>query len=158
MRFDELMIRCNIDEEPVATLARFRAGLRPDYQRELILQEILTLEKAYRFATNMELYSSHAHGTAHVWSSTPETVRSLPLLPTTTSPTPQPPSTSPTVAIPPLPHPPLRLLLQPPTTPLVTHSPPAFGSYSNPTRNSAGLQPNRTTVASPLLLERPADG
>ena len=31
VRFDDLMIRCNVDEEPVATLARFRAGLRPEY-------------------------------------------------------------------------------------------------------------------------------
>ena len=45
--FDDLRIRCNLDEEPVATLARFRAGLRPEYQRELVLQEVSTLEKAY---------------------------------------------------------------------------------------------------------------
>ena len=158
-RFDELMIRCNIDEEPVATLAHFRAGLRPNYQRELILQEISTLEKAYRFATNMELYSSHAHGTVHDWSSTPETVRSLPLVPATTSPTPQPPSTSPTATIPPLPHPPLRLLLPPPSaTPLMTHSPPASGGYGNRAGNSAGLPSNRTSVTGPLIPERPADG
>ena len=47
-RFDDLMIHCNLDEEPVATLARFRAGLRPEFQRELVLQEVSTLEKAYR--------------------------------------------------------------------------------------------------------------
>ena len=158
-RFDELMIRCNIDEEPVATLARFRAGLRPDYQRELILQEISTLEKAYRFATNMELYSSHAHGTVHGWSSTPETVHSLPLVLTTTSPMLQPPSTSPTTTIPPLPRPPPRLLLPPPSaTPLMTQSPPVSGGNGNHARNSAGLPSNRTSVTCPLIPERPADG
>ena len=71
-QFDKLMIRCNIDEELEATLARFRAGHRLEYQRELILQEITTLEKANRFATNMELYTSHAQGTNPVWSSTPK--------------------------------------------------------------------------------------
>ena len=35
--FNDLMIRCNLDEEPVATLARFSAGLRLEYQRELVL-------------------------------------------------------------------------------------------------------------------------
>ena len=77
-RFDDLMIRCNIDEEPMATLARFRAGLRPEYQRELILQEVSTLEKAYRYTSNMELYSSHAQRTASPWYSAADTVRSLP--------------------------------------------------------------------------------
>ena len=46
-RFDDLMIRCNLDEEPVATLARFRVGLWPEYQREHVLQEVSTLDKAY---------------------------------------------------------------------------------------------------------------
>ena len=80
-RFDDLMIRCNLDEEPVATLARFRAGLRPEYQRELILQEVTTLEKAYRFTTNMELYSSHAQRNPTLWYCTPDTVRTLPPVP-----------------------------------------------------------------------------
>ena len=43
-RFDDLMIRCNVDDKPVATLARFRAGLRPEYQRALVLYEVSTLE------------------------------------------------------------------------------------------------------------------
>ena len=36
-RFHDLMIRCNVDEEPMAALAQFRAGLRPEYQHELVL-------------------------------------------------------------------------------------------------------------------------
>ena len=47
--FDELMIRCNLDEEPMATLAWFRAGLRTEFQRELVLQKVTSLEKAYRY-------------------------------------------------------------------------------------------------------------
>ena len=62
-RFDDLMIRCNLDEKPVATLTRFRAGLRLEYQRELVLQEVSTLEKAYRYTINMELFSSYSHRT-----------------------------------------------------------------------------------------------
>ena len=58
-RFNDLMIRCNLDEEPVATLARFCAGLRPEYQCELVLHEVSTLEKAYRDTINMELFSSY---------------------------------------------------------------------------------------------------
>ena len=68
-RFDDLMIRCNIDEEPVATLARFWAGLRSEYQWELVLHEVTTLEKDYRYTTNMELYSAHAQRAGHAWSS-----------------------------------------------------------------------------------------
>ena len=58
-RFDDLMIRCNIDEEPMATLARFWAGLWPEFQHELVLQEVSLLEKAYRCTVNMELYATH---------------------------------------------------------------------------------------------------
>ena len=110
-QFDDLMIQCNIDEEPVATLARFLFGLRPEYQRELILQEVSTLEKAYRYTSNMELYSSHAQRTTTTWSSALEAVRSLPPVPAYTPPNPL------NAAILPLPHPPLRLLLPPPVAP-----------------------------------------
>ena len=80
-RFNDLMIRCNVDEEPVATLARFRAGLRPEYQRELVLHEVSNLEKAYRYTTNMELYSSHAHRTPTTWFAASETTRTMPAAP-----------------------------------------------------------------------------
>ena len=80
VRFDDLMIRCNIDEEPVATLARFRAGLRSEYQRELVLHEVTTLEKAYCYTTNMELYSSHAQRAGYAWSSSSEQERAQPVV------------------------------------------------------------------------------
>ena len=56
----------------MATLARFRAGLRPKYQRELVLQEVLTLEKAYCYTLNMELYATHAHRGHTPWIATTE--------------------------------------------------------------------------------------
>ena len=61
-RFHDLMIRCNVDEEPMATLARFRARLRPEFHRELLLHEVSTLERAYRYALNMEMYTMHNLG------------------------------------------------------------------------------------------------
>ena len=71
-KFDDLMIRCNLDEEPMATLARFRAGLRPEFQRELVLQEVSTLEKEYRYAINMELFSSPTPRSYSPWIATTE--------------------------------------------------------------------------------------
>ena len=58
-RFDDLMIWCNLNEEPMATLVRFRAGLRSEFQRKLILQEVSSLEKGYCYTLNMELYATH---------------------------------------------------------------------------------------------------
>ena len=157
-RFDDLMIRCNIDEEPVATLARFRAGLRPEYQRELVLQEITTLEKAYRLTTHMELYSSHAQRTPTSWFTTPDTVRFLTPFPAINSLNPQPPPNAPTATIPPLPHPPLRLLLPPPVLPTVTHASPTPGGYGNCPGSSATPQPNRTVAAANISPERTTEG
>ena len=71
-RFDDLMICCNVHEEPMATLTRFRAGLRPEFQRELVLQEVSTLEKAYRYALNMEMYTMHNLGGRTPWVATAE--------------------------------------------------------------------------------------
>ena len=142
-RFDDLMIRCNIDEEPLATLARFRAGLRPEYQRELILQEVSTLEKAYRYTSNMELYSSHAQRTASTWYSAADTVRPLPTTPACTTPIPPPP------AIPP----PLRLLPPPPVPPIPT---PTHGGYGSRPGYVATPQVTRPMVTS--TPERPSEG
>ena len=65
-RFDDLMIRCNLDEEPMATLAWFRAGLR---------QEVTSVEKAYRYTLNMEIYSTHAQRDHTSWYTTTGTTR-----------------------------------------------------------------------------------
>ena len=74
-RFDDLMIRCNVDEEPMATLARFRAGLRQEFQREMVLHEVSTLERAYRYALNMEMYTIHNIGGRTPWVATAEVTR-----------------------------------------------------------------------------------
>ena len=112
-KFDDLMIRCNIDEEPMATLARFRAGLRPKFQCKLVLKEVSTLEKAYRYTINMELYATHTQRVHTPWVTTTEVTRLVQSSPVILLPTPLPLVNMPTSPSPP----PLRLLLpaQPPT-------------------------------------------
>ena len=135
-RFDDLMIRCNLDEEPVATLARFRAGLRPEFQRELVLQEVTSLEKAYRYALNMEVYSTHAQREHTPWYTTtgvahlkhPEPRLHFPGSLTQNN-VPTPPIASP-----------FRLPIQhSATAPATTHTP-AMGG-----RNHLGVSPNSPT-------------
>ena len=46
-KFNEYMSRCDVREDEVITLSRFRAGLRGDLQRELILRKIYTIHDAY---------------------------------------------------------------------------------------------------------------
>ena len=162
-RCDDLMIRCNIDEELVATLARFRARLRSEYRRELVLHEVTTLEKAYRYTTNMELYSSHAQRAGHAWSSSEQararpvildTPTSFPLFP------PCPSATrylSPSALVPPpLPRPPLRLLLPP--TPSEAPLPPANVGYGNRAGNPTNPLPIRAVPPTLPAAERPTEG
>ena len=99
-RFDDLMIRCNLDEEPVVTLARFRIGLRPEYQRELVLQEVSTLEKAYQYTINMELFSSYTQRTHPPWIATTEVTRFVQTNSAVSPPTPLPRANQPSVPSP----------------------------------------------------------
>ncbi len=46
-RFEEFHMRCGVIEEKTVTLSRFRAGLREEIQKELILREITILGQAY---------------------------------------------------------------------------------------------------------------
>ena len=149
-RFDDLMIRCNVDEEPVATLARFRAGLRPEYQRELVLHEVSTLEKAYRYVINMELYSLHAHRTTSTWFAASESSRTMLTTPTSTPPPPPP------TAFPPLPQPPLRFLV--PAAPPPTSATATAGSYRNRTDSTVNPLPNRPTSTSHPFTDRTPEG
>ncbi|XP_050387198.1 uncharacterized protein LOC126803432 [Argentina anserina] len=55
-KFEEFMVRCNITEDPSVTLARFRTGLRPELQRELIPHEVYSLERAYQIVLELERY------------------------------------------------------------------------------------------------------
>ena len=141
-RFDDLMIRCNVDEEPMATLARFRAGLRPEYQRELVLQEVSTLEKAYRYTLNMELYATHAHKSHAPWIATPENTRYVPTAPRNPLSTVQNPVT------PQITPPPSHLFLpSPSSTPTI---PPTTATTNAGSRLGAPLGPpsNRTSIPS----------
>ena len=49
-KFDEFVMRCNVDESESVTLSRFRAGLREEIQRELFMREVHDLEQAYQVA------------------------------------------------------------------------------------------------------------
>ena len=46
-KFDEFVMRCNVDESESVTLSRFRAGPREEIQRELFMREVNDLEQAY---------------------------------------------------------------------------------------------------------------
>ena len=49
-KFDEFIMRCNVDESKSVTLSRFRAGLRKEIQKELFMREVHDLELAYQIA------------------------------------------------------------------------------------------------------------
>ena len=128
-RFDDLMIRCNVDEEPMATLARFRDGLRPEFQRELVLQEVSTLEKAYRYALNMEMYTTHNQGGYTPWIATAEVTRYVQTGSRQPLPTPPLPANRQISSSAPLPH---LLLPTPSTTPLTTTIPTTGNRLGSP--------------------------
>ena len=48
------MSRCDVMEDEVLTLSRFRSGLREDLRRELILREIYTIQDAYEMVQNFD--------------------------------------------------------------------------------------------------------
>ena len=141
-RFDDLMIRCNLDEEPVATLARFRAGLRPEYQCELVLQEVSTLEKAYRYTINMELFSSYTQRTHPPWIATTEVTRFVQINSAVPPPTPLPRVNQPPVPSPPPPQP---FIPVQPTNPSIIPAPVTGGllglHMGAPTTNSGQPPP-----------------
>ena len=149
-RFDDLMIRCNVDEEPMATLARFRAGLRPEYQRELVLQEVSTLEKAYRYTLNMELYATHAHKNHTPWIATLENTRYVPTVPRNPLSTLQNPVTPQTTP------PPSRLFLPTPSsTPTI---PPTTATTNAGSHLGAPLGPQSNRISNPSPNEQPHVG
>ena len=59
VKFDEYMSRCDVREDEVITLSHFRACLRGDLQRKLILRKIYTIHDAYEMVQNYESFSSH---------------------------------------------------------------------------------------------------
>ena len=46
-KFDELAMRCGINESESVILSRFRSGLHDDVKRELYMREVRDLEQAY---------------------------------------------------------------------------------------------------------------
>ena len=52
------MSRCDIREDESVTLSRFRAGLREELKRELILRKIYTIHDAYELVQNYDSYNT----------------------------------------------------------------------------------------------------
>nr|CAD1838142.1 unnamed protein product [Ananas comosus var. bracteatus] len=55
-KFDEISIRCNVQEEEDMTLARFRRGLREEIQKEITPHRVNTVEDAFQLALEYERY------------------------------------------------------------------------------------------------------
>ena len=143
-RFDDLMIRCNVDEEPMATLVRFWAGLRSEFQRELVLQEVSTLEKAYQYTINMEIYTAHNQGGPTPWLTTTEAARYHHMGPRPPLPVPLPPVHRQSVASTPLPIPSKNPSITPNTNTGNRLGPPT-GPYSP----RVGVQPTPANEITP---------
>ena len=127
----------------MATLARFRAGLRPEYQRELVLQEVSTLEKAYRYTLNMELYATHAHKSHTPEIATTEVTRYVQngsRNPLSTLPTPVNTQTTPS---------PPRLLLPTPSS-----TPPTTATSNAGSRLGTPLGPQSNRFGNPSMNEQ----
>ena len=60
-KFDEYMSWCDVVEDEVITLSRFRAGLREDLRWELIFREIYTIKDAYEIVQNYDSLGNHRH-------------------------------------------------------------------------------------------------
>ncbi|KAK8943452.1 hypothetical protein KSP40_PGU009904 [Platanthera guangdongensis] len=52
--FDELIVRSDILDEPIATSSRFKAGLRSDIQRELIPHRLETVDQIFQLSLEYE--------------------------------------------------------------------------------------------------------
>ena len=56
-KFDEFLSRCDLQEDEQVILSRFKAGLKEELQRELLLREISTLQHAYQIAQEVERFT-----------------------------------------------------------------------------------------------------
>ena len=52
--FQELMIACELDEDQLSIISRFKTGLREDIKVELELREVSTLYEAYKIALRLD--------------------------------------------------------------------------------------------------------
>ena len=84
-KFDELAMRCGINESESVILARFRSGLHDDVKRELYLREVRDLEQAYQVARDFEQFQrtprSQYPRTAQTYPSRPYPARPNPSRP-----------------------------------------------------------------------------
>ncbi|CAB4282663.1 unnamed protein product [Prunus armeniaca] len=55
-KFEEFMFRCDVREDQLVTLSRFKSGLSTEIQRELILHNVNTLERAFEVVPELERY------------------------------------------------------------------------------------------------------
>ena len=55
-KFDELVVRCDIQENSRLTLSRFRTGLRPTLQREMLQHTVESVDEAFQLALGIETY------------------------------------------------------------------------------------------------------
>ncbi|CAL8989542.1 unnamed protein product [Prunus brigantina] len=55
-KFEEFTLRCDIREDRRMTISRFRSGLRPELQRELIPHTVNTLERVFQMVQELEKY------------------------------------------------------------------------------------------------------
>ena len=53
-KFD--VVRCDIHEDSRLTLSRFRTGLRPTLQREMLLHAVESVDVAFQLALGIESY------------------------------------------------------------------------------------------------------
>ena len=56
-KFDEFLSRCYLQEDEQVILFRFRAELKEELQRELLLREISILQHAYQIAQEVEMFT-----------------------------------------------------------------------------------------------------
>ena len=59
-KFDELKTRSQIVENSRQTLVRYKAGLKPEIKRELLIQPLYSLEHAFQIALDMEEYVGYS--------------------------------------------------------------------------------------------------
>lgn len=55
MRFEDIRLGCGVREKSDTTITRFKEGLRPEIQKELIPYFIVTLVQVYQIAQDMEI-------------------------------------------------------------------------------------------------------
>jgi len=55
-KFVELVVRCDIHEDSGLTLSRFRTGLKPTLQREMLPHTVESVDEAFQLALGIESY------------------------------------------------------------------------------------------------------